>query len=98
MKKLKNPVVKKTTSSHPMLPAAETTTPTMASVTGAATAPYLDRMCKRWGLPCQFCAQPAPHPSPVDSDWSEEDWDGDIEREQEKKNKERNRWQRNTRN
>ena len=35
------------------------------------------RMCKRWGLHCSFCAQSAPHPSPVESDWSNEDWNGE---------------------
>ena len=72
-----------------MPPAAETTTSTMASAMVAATAQSTDKDCKRWGPPCPFCVQSAPHPSPVDSDWSEEDWDGDIERE--KKNKERER-------
>ena len=32
------------------------------------------RTCKRWGLPSPFCSQSAPHPSPVESDWSDEDW------------------------
>ena len=64
----------------------------MTSAT-VATANYYAapcRTCRRWGLPCPFCIQSAPHPSPVDSDWSEEDWDGDIEgrKRQEKQRKE----------
>ena len=75
MSKLKNSVAKKPTSSHPMLPAAEITTSTMASTMVAATEPSPDRTCKRWEPPCPFSAQSALHPSSIDSDWSEEDWD-----------------------
>ena len=47
------------------------------------------KRCKRWGPPCPFCAQSAPHPSPVESDWSEEDWDVEIQkRKREKQRKE----------
>ena len=48
------------------------------------------RMCKRWGLPCPFCTQSGPHPSPVESDWSDEDWNREKQRakEEEKKKQE----------
>ena len=42
------------------------------------------RSCKRWGLPCHFCAQSAPHPSPH---WSNEDWNGEKQRTKEKERK-----------
>ena len=67
MSKFKNSAARKPTSSHPMMPAAETSTCTSASTTVAATAPSSDRTCKRWELPCPLCAQSAPCPSPVDS-------------------------------
>ena len=84
MSKFKSPMARKPTSSHPMPPATETTTSTMASTMVAATVPSSDKACKTWGLPCPFCAQSVLHPSVVDSDGSEEDWDGDIEREKRK--------------
>ena len=62
-----------------MSPAVEITTSPMASTMVATTVPSSDKACKRLGPPCPFCAQSAPHPSLVDSDWSEEDWDRDIE-------------------
>ena len=84
MSKFKNFVARKPKSSHPLPPAAETTTSTMVSIMVATTAPSLDRTCKGWRLPCLFCAQSTPYPSPVDSDWLEEDSDGDIERQKRK--------------
>ena len=73
MAKFKNPRARKPTFSDPMLSAADTNTSSMAYTTVATTAPSSDKICKRWGPPCPFSAQSAPHPSPVDSDWSEED-------------------------
>ena len=85
MSKFKNSVPRKPTSSHPILPAAKTTTSTMARTRVATTAPSSDRTCKRWGPPCPpILYSISPTPSPVDSDWSDEDWDGDIEREERK--------------
>ena len=46
------------------------------------------RTCKRWGLPCPFCVQSTPHPSPVVSDWSNEDWDRDKQQAREAKERE----------
>ena len=80
--KLWNPPIREITSSHPE--PLTTNTPTMASIMATADMPSPAKTCKRWGLPCPFCAQSAPHPSPVDSDWSEEDWDRNIEREKRK--------------
>ena len=34
------------------------------------------RVCKRFGLSCQFCKQSVPHPSPQESGWTDEDWTG----------------------
>ena len=84
MSKFKTPEATRPTSSQSMPPAIKTATSTMASTTVAATAQSSNRACKRWGLPCPFCAQSAPHPSLVDSDWLEDDWDGDIEGEKRK--------------
>ena len=84
MAKFKNRKARKPTSSHSMPSAAETNTSLMASTMTATTAPASDKICKRWELPCPFCAQSSLYPSPVDSDSSEEDWDGNIEREKRK--------------
>ena len=50
----------------------------------AANAQSLAITFRRWGPPWSFHAQSAPHPSPVDSDWSAEDWDGELEKEKRK--------------
>ena len=62
-----------------------TNNPAMANIMVSTSTPSPAKMCKRWGLPCPFCAQSTQHPSPVDSNWSEEDWDGQIEKDREKK-------------
>ena len=64
-----------TTASHKM---STTTNPTITSNC---------RSCKKWELPCPFCAKSALHPSPQESNWSDKDWDGDRQREKEQKKK-----------
>ena len=81
--KLKYPLIREITTSHPILSAIDK--PTTASIMVTTSTPSPAKMCKRWGLPCPFCAQSTQHPSPVDSDWSEEDWDGEREEEGETK-------------
>ena len=87
MSKFKNPVARKPASFLPMPPAAETTTSMMDSIMVATTAPSSDKTCKRWELPCPFCAQSTQHHSPVDSDWPEDNWHGDIGRVKRKEKK-----------
>ena len=53
----------------------------MASIKAAINTLSSGKKCNIWEPQCPFCTQSAPHPSPVDSDWSEEDWDGEIEKE-----------------
>ena len=74
--KVKKPPARETTTSHPALSVAWSTA--MAKVAAAMNTPSPTKGCKRWGLPCLFCTQSAPHPSPVKSEWSQEDWDGEI--------------------
>ena len=72
-----------------------TTTTTMATNTQIATTnPPMTTSCKtcrKWGAPCPFCVQSAPHPSPQESDWSHEDWNGDRQREREEEKKKETR-------
>ena len=71
------------------------TNPRIATMT--PTTSSTGKMFKRWGPPCPFCAQSAPHPSSKESDWSNEDWNGDRQRvredkkEQQKKEEEKNK-------
>ena len=39
--------------------------------------PIPKKACERFGLPCPFCKQQAPHPLPPHSEWSSKDWDGE---------------------
>ena len=83
--------------------AATTTMTRVANHRIAITNPMMSstcKACKRWGLPCPLCAQSAPHPLPMESDWSNEDWNGDKkgngkekkreELQDQEKNKEKN--------
>ena len=61
-----------------------TDNPDTANIMVTTSTPSPAKMCKRWGLPCLYCAQSTQYPSPVDSNWSEEDWDGEVEKEKRK--------------
>ena len=73
----------------PSTKSMETSTTTTTSIGGprvsdtTTTMPSTCRTCKRWGLPCPFCAQSAPDPSPVESDWYDKDWNGEKQRAKE---------------
>ena len=82
LSKLKNPPIREITNSCPM--PSGTDSPTMASIMAATCTPSPAKTCKRWELPCLFCAQSANTPSQWTQDWSEEDWDGEIEKEKRK--------------
>ena len=62
----------------------------------ATNIPFPGNKCKRGGAPYPFCDQSAPHPSPVNSDFSEEDWNGEISKGKriEKQRKEKEMFQR----
>ena len=45
--------------------------------------PTPQKACEGFGLYCSYCKQDAPHPSPVNSDWSSEDWNGNKARARE---------------
>ena len=94
LSKFKNPPAREITTSHSAPLVTENST--IANITAATNTPSPAKMCKRWGSACPFCVQSAPHPSPMDSDWSEEDRDGEIEkanrREKQKKEEEKMKW------
>ena len=39
--------------------------------------PAPKRACEHFGAICSYCKHVAPHPSPIQIDWSSEDWDGE---------------------
>ena len=80
------------------LPSAKATVATTTNTTRTSTSPKMNtttnptvtslcRSCKRWGLPCPFCAESTLHPSPQESNWSDKDWDGNRQRLREQKKK-----------
>ena len=42
---------------------------------------------QKWRAPSPFCIQPAPIPSPQESNWSDKDWNGNRQREREVRRK-----------
>ena len=79
LSKFKNSPAREITTYHPVPSVTENSV--MASIMVATNTPSPAKMYRRWGPPCPFCVQSAPHPFPVDADWSEEDRDGGIEKE-----------------
>ena len=47
--------------------------------------PTPKRACECFGAACSHCKHEAPHPSPMQSDWSSEDWDGEKAKTREQK-------------
>ena len=43
------------------------------------------RVCEHFGTTCSYCKHEAPHPSPIQSDWSSKDWDGEKAKAREQK-------------
>ena len=77
---------------QPQKSTTTTTTMTMAAKPRIAITTHMMpsscMMCKRWGPSCPFCAQAAPHPSPIESNWPNEDRNGDKQRAKEEKREE----------
>ena len=51
--------------------------------------------CKTWGLPCPFFTQSAPHPSPIEFDWSDEGLERNKQRGREAKRREQQEQEKN---
>ena len=64
--KYKIPPTREISTSHPALSITQSST--TVNVMVAMNTPSPAKRCQRWGLPCPFCVQSTPHPSPVESD------------------------------